>query len=149
VNLVLIYNQIFFLNKILYFLLRGILFAKYSDSHGGLVFGFWWHRCGILPAPSVLLVLLSYPLCQSPPPGSSFITLTWETQRDFFHPCALILSLPESPRCPFYTLFRRCRPSLQRPFLSPHVLPFLRWRSRDTLLPSIFHRFFFLTHWVV
>lgn len=66
-----------------------------------------WH-----PArPSVLLVLLSNPLCQPPPPGSSFITLTWETQRDFFHPRALMLSLPKSPRCPFYTLFRRRHPS--------------------------------------
>lgn len=85
-----------------------------------------WH-----PArPSVLLVLLSNPLCQPPPPGSSFITLTWETQRDFFHPRALMLSLPKSPRCPFYTLFRRRHPSPQHSFLFPRAPFFMPTISR-------------------
>lgn len=74
-----------------------------SDLHhdGGLIFGFWWHRCGC----DVLFALLSSSsfwatpsASPSPSPGSSFITLTWETQKDFFHPRALMFSLLES-RC--------------------------------------------------
>lgn len=57
---------------------------------------------------------------------------------------------PKSPRCPFYTLFRRRHPFPQRSFLfprSPHVFPFLRRRFRDTLSPSIRSSlFFFFCH---
>lgn len=56
----------------------------------------------------------SPPSSQTPsfPSESSFITLTWEAQRDFFHPRALMLSLPGTSRgcgCPFFfsSLFRR------------------------------------------
>lgn len=80
-----------------------------SDLHrdGGLIFGFCWHRCG----RDVLLALLSSssfwatPFCQPPPPGSSFITLTWETQKDFFHPCAIMFSLLESRRSVLFTRY--------------------------------------------
>lgn len=58
--------------------------------------------------PLRLLRSSRQPFLSEPPPlGSSFITLTWETQRDFFHPRALMFSLSQSLRCPFYTLFRR------------------------------------------
>lgn len=58
--------------------------------------------------PLCLLRSSRQPFLSEPPPlGSSFITLTWETQRDFFHPRALMFSLSQSLRCPFYTLFRR------------------------------------------
>lgn len=52
---------------------------------------------------------------------------------------------PKSPRCPFYTLFRRhLSPSLS--FLFPrllHVFPFLCRQFRDTLSPSIRSSSFF------
>lgn len=120
-----------------------------SDLHrdGGLIFGFWWHRCG----RDVLFVLLGNPLCQPPPPGSSFITLTWETQKDFFHPRALMFSLLESRRAVLFTryfvaaiLFPLPYPFFLPPF-SPRVLPFSRRRSRDALAPSIRSLSFFFT----
>lgn len=76
-------------------------------------------------------------------PGSSFIMLTWETQKDFFHPRALMFSLLES-RCA--VLFTRyfVAAILSPPlffFLSPfssRVLPFSRQRYLAMLLHFLF-----------
>lgn len=46
-------------------------------------------------------------LVPSFPSESSFITLTWETQRDSSHPCALMFSLSATTPPFFLSLFRR------------------------------------------
>lgn len=65
----------------------------------------------ILPVTSVGIGVVGQqpgsPLRTFLPSESSFITLTWETQRNFFHPCALMFSLPDDSR-----LILFCRYSL-------------------------------------
>lgn len=117
-----------------------------SDSHGGLVFSFWLHRCsrGVPPASPPSLFCQTTPSCQPPPSGSSFITLTWETQRDFFHPRALMFSLPESPRCVvlFTRYFVAAILSPDVSFFSPPPLPALISTSTIPQYSSTFYSLF-------
>lgn len=82
---------------------------------------FWWHRCGRRRSSG------SPPSAQTPsfPSESSFITLTWETQRGFFHPRALMFSLSETSRgCFSFFLVISSSLGLSLPFASLLSSPF-------------------------